>query len=160
MENKIKGPKIKKESNLIKENKKYQEKKESEKQTKKKIHFQKIRGKKINKNIITSIDKKKLFYIVLVIIDIIITIYFARKNAANYVKINEEHTIFVGDTKNLIFGRNYISLITTIFFFIYTCLANRILFREKTTKKFIITTFIFYFILNIILFLLFTKRIY
>ena len=120
----------------------------------------KLEDKKKLKTILISINKKKLFFIILIIIDIIINIYFARKNVANYVKLTKEHTIFIGDTKNLIFGRNYISLLTTIFFFIYTSLANRILFREKTTKKFIITTFLFYFILNIILFLIFTKRVY
>ena len=169
MENKIKIKNIKKEPKLSKDtkvNKTVSEKKEQIKTIKKKSQSQKIRikndkeTKTTSSTILTKLNNKKLFFIAVIIIDIIITIYFARKNIANYIKIDGSEAKFVGETKNIVFGRNYITLITTSFFFIYTCLSNKILFHEKITKKFVITTFFFYLILNIILFIIFTKRVY
>ena len=92
--------------------------------------------KKFNpKNILT---KQNITYFILLILDIIIIIYSARHNYANYVSINQEKSIFVGDSKDLLFGKNYITLITTIFFFVYTLLLNKALFHKKNTKKFIL----------------------
>lgn len=114
--------------------------------------------KKFNpKNILT---KQNITYFILLILDIIIIIYSARHNYANYVSINQEKSIFVGDSKDLLFGKNYITLITTIFFFVYTLLLNKALFHKKNTKKFILLFLTVLLILNITLFFIFTKRVY
>lgn len=107
-----------------------------------------------------KLAKKNIFYLIILILDITIIIYSARHNFANYVSINGTKSIFIGETKNLLFGRNYITLITTIFFFCYITLSNKILFKQKTTKKGLIYLLIFLLVLNISLFYIFTKRVY
>lgn len=128
-----------------------------------KIHKRPINQKKYNLfNKIKSklITKENMFYTVLLILDIAIIIYSARHNYANYILLDNSKKMFVGRTKNLLFGKNYITLITTTFFYIYILLSNKILFHKKNTSKFVITTIIILLILNITLFYLFTKRIY
>lgn len=137
-------------------------KKVEEQQSKNKIKNNKTKSqkekKKFNpKNILT---KRNITYFILLILDIAIIIYSARHNYANYVSINQEKSIFVGDSKDLLFGKNYITLITTIFFFVYTLLLNKALFHKKNTKKFIIFLLLLLLILNITLFFIFTKRVY
>lgn len=141
---------------------------------KQKEKVNKIKGQRINKNskiekkknfslieaIKTKISKKNIFYLVLLILDIVIIIYSARHNYANYVSIDGTSSTFIGDTKDLFFGKNYITLITTAFFFVYTCLTNKFLFQRKNTKKFIFTLLTFLLILNLLLFFIFTKRVY
>lgn len=112
-------------------------------------------------NILTVIkNKKNIFYTVLIIIDIIIIIYFARHNFANYVSLEGSKSVFIGDKKDLLFGKNYITLITTLFFYIYILISNKMLFHQKNTKKFSISLLIFLILLNTILFFIFTKRVY
>lgn len=141
---------------------------------KQKEKVNKIKGQRINKNskienkknfslieiIKNKISKKNIFYLVLLILDIVIIIYSARHNYANYVSVGGSTPTFIGDTKDLFFGKNYITLITTIFFFVYTCLTNKFLFQRKNTKKFVFTVLISLLILNLLLFFIFTKRIY
>lgn len=115
---------------------------------------------KIKNSIKKLFTKRNIFNIIVIIIDISLTIYFARHNVANYVKITEKTTKFIGKTRNLLFGRNYINLITTAFFFLYICISNKYLFQKKITKKFLISTLIILLILNITLFLIFTKKVY
>ena len=74
--------------------------------------------------------------------------------------INKKETFFVGDVKDLLFGKNYISLIVTIFFFTYTLLLNKFLFHKKNTKLGILKLFLLIFLINTTLFFLFTERIY
>jgi hypothetical protein len=106
------------------------------------------------------ITKETIFYFILLVLDIAIIIYSARHNYANYVSLDNTKKVFVGKTKHLLFGKNYITLITTIFFYVYILLSNKILFHKKNKKKFIVTTALILLILNITLFYLFTKRIY
>ncbi len=120
----------------------------------------KKKEKNNTKNIFESKTAQIIIYLILLIVDITIVIYCARRNYANYVSIKEIGEIFVGNTKNLLFGRNYITLIITFFFFVYALLCNKFLFNKKTTKKNIILTIIFLLILNITLFYIFTKKIY
>lgn len=99
-------------------------------------------------------------YLIMLILDIAIIIYSARNNHANYVTLTNNQSMFVGDTKDLLFGKNYITLIITFFFFIYTLLTNKLLFHIKNTQKFIIILLISLLTLNTVLFFIFTKRIY
>ena len=117
-----------------------------------KIHSIQERQKKTNKK--SFVLKNILF-----LIDIILVIYVARKNVVNYVKISDQK-IFVSDTKNLLVGRNYITLVVTGFFYLYFCIIHRFFFHEKNTKKFLVTSFFVLLILNCLLFFLFTKRVY
>ena len=94
-----------------------------------------LKSKKEKINIKSKLNKRTIMYIILLILDIIIIIYSARHNYANYITINEDRKMFVGDSKDLLFGKNYITLITTFFFFIYTLLANKILFHKKIQKN-------------------------
>ncbi len=119
----------------------------------------KEKNKKINiiKNRLT---KQNLFYFILSIIDIVFIIYCARHNYANYVTNPTEGTFFIGDSKDLLFGKNYIVIIFTCFIYIYLLLANRIFFNLKHTKKKMLKLFIAIFLINTVLFFIFTKRIY
>lgn len=107
-----------------------------------------------------EIQKKNqnIFYLVLAIVDVATIIYFARHNIVNYVKVGEK-TVLISSTKNLLLGKNYIVLITSAFFYIYTIVTRKILFKQNLTKKFILFLLAFIFGLNIALFYLFTKKI-
>ena len=101
---------------------------------------------------------KNIFYLVLAIVDVVTIIYFARHNIVNYVKVGEK-TVLISSTKNLLLGKNYIVLITSAFFYIYTIVTRKILFKQNLTKKFVLLLLAFIFGLNIALFYLFTKKI-
>ena len=119
--------------------------------------------KKETKEIQNPFKNKKrqvLIYVILVLIDITLIIYSAKRNYINYVTLKGLGNISFGTTKDLLFGKNYITLIITFFFFTYILLCNKLLFDKKNTKIRTILTLIGLLILNIILFYIFTKRIY
>ena len=109
-----------------------------------------------------NINYKKviIIYSILLLIDIIMTIYFAKHNYVNYVSLPGNERILVSKTRKLLFGRNYITIIISLFFYIYTLLCNKYILQIKNNKKLIISTIIFYLILNISLFYIFTQKIY
>ena len=77
---------------------------------------------KHNKNIINLIKEKLtkqyLLYLLIALINLTFIIYCARHNYANYVKSEQDGTFFIGDSKDLLFGKNYIVIIFTSFIFI------------------------------------------
>ena len=107
-----------------------------------------------------KVTPSKIIFLLIYMIDVIIIIYFAGNNKAQYVLSKSGKSIFIGDTKNLLFGRKYISLVTTFFFFSYICLLKKMLLRKKMTLNFIAKVFFSLLLINEILFLVFTKRIY
>lgn len=107
-----------------------------------------------------KITKKNILYLLISLVDIIFIIYCARHNYANYATIPNEESFFVGDSKDLLFGKNYIVLIFTIFIYIYVILANKLFFKIKYSKKNILKKFLIIFLINTIIFFIFTKRIY
>ena len=128
-------------------------------------------AKKINKKSTTKNQKKakeikiklkdsKFYSIILTLIDISIIIYSAKHNYVNYVSLPGKGKILIGTTKNIVFGRNYITLIVTCFICIYTFICNKYLFNIKNTKKRVLLTILFYLIINLVLFYLFTNKIY
>ena len=145
---------INKEKNNNKNIKKTNKKNNNKSKDNKKQLDSRLKEKLLNRR------NQKIIYGIIVIIDILIIIYSARNNFANYATIKDEGKVFIGSTKNLLFGRNYITLIITLFFSIYILLCNKLLFNRKNTKKSIIKTLIFLLILNVVLFYIFTKRIY
>ena len=116
--------------------------------------------KKINNFIKTKLTKQNLYYLLIALIDLIFMIYAARHNYANYANSPTEGTIFIGDSKDLLFGKNYITIVFTVFIYIYIILSNKIFFNMKQSKKNMLKLFIILFIINIIIFFAFTKRIY
>ena len=122
------------------------------------------KGKKstVKNNKQENINYKKviIIYSILLLIDIIMIIYFAKHNYVNYVSLPGNERILVSKTRKLLFGRNYITIIISLFFYIYTLLCNKYILQIKNNKKLIISTIIFYLILNISLFYIFTQKIY
>ena len=104
-----------------------------------------------NKNILVGIG--------LAIVDIVLIIYVARNNVANYVNVNGED-IFIGETKNLLLGRNYITLVISAFIYLYGLLINKVLLKNKISKKNLILLFIGILLFNMIMFCIFTNRVY
>ena len=104
-----------------------------------------------NKNIIIGLC--------LLIMDIILIIYVASSNAVNYVNVNGEE-IFVGKTRNLLLGRNYITLVVSAFIFLYGLLINKVIVRKKINIKKMILIFGGILLFNMILFCIFTNRVY
>ncbi len=102
--------------------------------------------------------KRILVHFALIVIDVILVWYMARRNMVHLVQLDGED-ILLGTNRVLLFGRNYINLIIIVFFFGYTILLQRFFFRRKLTWKFILGALLFYFILNIVLFSNFTVRI-
>lgn len=114
---------------------------------------------KQKKSLEVFLKNKNYLYVIVVVINILFTIFMARQNKINYVNITGRN-VMLGENNYLYFGRNYINLVIIGFFSIYTMLLRRFLIKKKLTWKFVILTLIFYFILDIILFCIFTKRIF
>ena len=122
--------------------------------------------KRKNNNISKYIKKLKKYltktnitYITILLLDIILTIYLARQNMVNYAVVLDEE-IFISRTRYLLLGRNYINLITTPFFYLYLCIINKFYLHNKNTKKFLLYSLLLLTIINITLFIIFTKKIY
>lgn len=105
------------------------------------------------------LNKVNITYFVFLLVDIVLVIYLARQNIINYaVILNKE--IFVSKTRYLLWGRNYVNVIVIAFFYIYGCLLNKFFLRRKLSKKFLIGLLAILLVLNILLFIIFTKRVY
>lgn len=144
--------------------------KKSVKQKKKEVNKTlniKIRGRKIRTNRVEMkqswlrkvFSKRNITYLVLLLLDISLVIYVARKNIVNYVEFGG-YDLFVGEKKILFLGRNYINVIITVFFYAYFCMMNRFFLKQKNTKRFLFILFFGLVILNGVLFYLFVKRVY
>ena len=105
------------------------------------------------------LTKVNITYFIFFLIDIILVIYLARCNKVNYVMMFDEE-IFLSKTKYLLWGRNYVNIILTTFFYIYGCLLNKFYLKRKNTKKFLLWLLAILLLLNILLFIIFTKKIY
>ena len=123
----------------------------------------KVSKKKTNKkeklNLKKYITKQNIIYLIIAISDIFLIIYSARKNMINYVKI-ENKKMYLGAKTNLIFGRNYISLVTTLVVYIYTLLINKVYFKKKINIKNYIIFLILLLLSNCLIFYIFTNRVY
>lgn len=119
----------------------------------------KKKNKKQKLNLKKYITKQNIIYLIIAISDIFLIIYSARKNMINYVKI-ENKKMYLGAKTNLIFGRNYISLVTTLVVYIYTLLINKVYFKKKTNIKNYIIFLILLLLLNCLIFYIFTNRVY
>lgn len=113
-----------------------------------------------DKNILKKyLNKVNVTYFLLFLFDVVLVIYLARKNIINYVEVLDEE-ILVGKMKYLFLGRNYINVVVILFFYIYICLINRFFLHRKNTVKFLLLSLVVLVILNILLFILFSKRVY
>ena len=123
----------------------------------------KVSKKKTNKqqklNLKKYITKQNIIYLIIAISDIFLIIYSARRNMINYVKI-ENKKMYLGAKTNLIFGRNYISLVTTLVVYIYTLLINKVYFKKKINIKNYIIFLILLLLSNCLIFYIFTNRVY
>ena len=115
----------------------------------------------VNKELLFSkcLTKVNITYFIFFLIDIILVIYLARGNRVNYVLIFDEE-IFVSKTKYLLWGRNYVNVIVTVFFYIYGCLLNKFYLKRKNSNKFLLSLLGILLVLNVLLFVIFTKRVY
>jgi len=104
-------------------------------------------------------DKNLLLVGILFIIDVILIVCFAKDNYANYAKVNGE-SIFVGKTRNLLFGRNYIGLIVTLFIYFYGLLVNKVCLKNKLNIKWLVWLLVGLLLFNMLLFYGFTNKIY
>lgn len=106
-----------------------------------------------------SFHKTAIVYSLLFICDVFLVIYCAKRNKVHYVEILNK-SVFIGKTRDMIFGRNYINLIITFFFFGYFLIMNRFFLHRKNTKIFVISSFFLFVVVNFLLFYLFTEKIY
>lgn len=106
-----------------------------------------------------NLTKVNITYFILAVVDIILVIYTARGNIVNYVVILDEE-IFMSKTSYLLFGRNYVNLVIISFFYVYTLLVTKFYLKKEITKKFLGILFLIIFIINILLFYIFTKKVY
>lgn len=105
------------------------------------------------------LTKDNITYFSLLLFDIVLVIYLARQNIVNYAVVMDEE-IFVSKTKYLLWGRNYVNVIVIAFFYVYICLVNKFFLKKKNTKKFLLWLFGILVIINVLLFVIFTKRVY
>jgi len=106
------------------------------------------------------LTKKNIIYLLIAIADIFLVIYTARRNNINYITLDKENYVYLGSKTNLIFGRNYITIVISLVVYIYYLLLNKIYFKTKLTKKRIIIPIFIIFIINCLIFYLFTNKVY
>lgn len=124
------------------------------------IRKNKIVNKFKEDNMFKSLTKKELIsYISLFLVDVILVIFCAKQNIVHYVDYGDMN-FFVSKTRYLLWGRNYVNLIIITFFYIYGCVMNRFFLQRRNTKKFLIWFLVSLLVVNVILFLIFTKRVY
>ena len=117
---------------------------------------QQLDKKKSFKNFITN---KNYIYIFLILINIVFTIYIAKKNSVHYVKVLN-NDVLISNDKLLFLGRGYINLLIIGFFSLYTILIDKFLLKKKITFKSSIFIILLYSILDVVLFYLFINRIF
>lgn len=110
-------------------------------------------------NLKKFMTKANIVYLIVFLLDVFLIIYVARKNIVHCVSFAGDNLV-MGDKKNLFFGRNYISILITMFFYLYICTIHSLFLKRKVNKKFLIGLFFGLFLLNVILFYVFTIRIY
>lgn len=120
--------------------------------------------KSVNKkenNKFVSLLKNKMFivYIILLVLDLGLIIYAARGNVVNIVNINGRD-MYVGEFKNLLFGRNYVSLVITLFIYLYFMVVDKFFLKNKFNIKKYLLVLICLILFNILMFYLFVNRVY
>lgn len=119
----------------------------------------KIKKKKFEKKDFILKNKGKLISLFLFLFDVFLIIYVARGNIANYAVVNGEE-VFVGKTKNLLLGRNYITIVVSLFIYLYGLVINKFVMKKKISIKKLILIFGLILLFNMIMFYLFTKKVY
>lgn len=104
-------------------------------------------------------NKEYLVYFFIMICDMVLVIYCACQNKVQYVKMLGKD-IFVGKSQDMFFGKNYINVIIIMFFGIYLLAVRKRLFHKGVTKKSLMITFCGVILINLVLFYIFTKRVY
>lgn len=122
----------------------------------KKEKKQQLEKKKSFKNFIKN---KNYIYIFLILINIVFTIYIAKKNSVHYVKVLN-NDVLISNDKLLFLGRGYINLLIIGFFSLYTILIDKFLLKKKITFKSSIFIILLYSILDVVLFYLFINKIF
>jgi hypothetical protein len=138
---------------------KFRVKRKKENKKKRSPKLKKNGNKENDFNIIRYFNKFNITYFILFLLDIFLVIYLARKNVVNYVVVRDEE-FFVSKTRYLLWGRNYVNVIVIGFFYGYFCLVNKFFLKRENSKKFLALIFISIVIINVLLFVLFTKRVY
>ena len=113
----------------------------------------------IKKSFKNFIKNKNYIYIFLILINIVFTIYIAKKNSVHYVKVLN-NDVLISNDKLLFLGRGYINLLIIGFFSLYTILIDKFLLKKKITFKSSILIILLYSILDVVLFYLFINRIF
>ena len=105
------------------------------------------------------LNDKNYIYFFLIVVNVLFTIFIAKKNSINYATVFGKNILITEKTYAFL-GRNYINLFIILFFSFYTILLKKVLMKKKITWKFVAFSFLFYFILDILLFYYFTKHIF
>ena len=118
----------------------------------KKCSIDKKKGKKL-------LSKENFIYLFIVLINIVFTIYIAQKTSIHYAKVLGNN-ILVTNNLYMFFGRKYVNLLIIGFFSLYTILIRKFILKRKNKLSTFFFILLFYFLLDILLFYIFTKRIF
>lgn len=116
----------------------------------------KVNNVKLKKKII---NKTSITYLGLILFDVLLTIYIARQNVINYVVIADKK-IMISKLNYLLLGRNYVNVVLMLFFYGYTCIVNKFFLKRKNSIKFLILVFGLIVCINLLLFYLFSNKVY
>ena len=93
--------------------------------------------------------------IFLILINIVFTIYIAKKNSVHYVKVLN-NDVLISNDKLLFLGRGYINLLIIGFFSLYTIWIDKFLLKKKITFK----SSILIILLSVLILLIGISRVY
>lgn len=105
------------------------------------------------------INKTSITYLGLILFDVLLTIYIARQNIINYVVIVDKK-VMMSKLSYLLLGRNYVNVVLMLFFYGYTCLVNKFFLKRKNSIKFLILLLVVVVCINLLLFYLFSNKVY
>ncbi len=104
-------------------------------------------------------NKVTVSYILIFLLDIVLVIFCATKNKVNYTSILGDEFV-IGKNSAMFLGRNYVNVFITLFFYLYILAINKVFLHVKNTRGKMIMFFLCLVILNLVLFFVFTKRVY
>ena len=104
-------------------------------------------------------DRNDIISLFMLLCDVAVVIFCALKNKVQYVNIMDRD-ILIGETRDMLLGKNYVVIIITLFFFVYYLWMNRLIFKKSINLKRMALVLMLLFFINCMFFYVFTVRIY
>ena len=104
-------------------------------------------------------NKKCIVHLFLLFLDILLVLFCAFKNKVHYVDFFSS-SVLVGNTWDMLLGRNCVNVIITFFFWFYIMAIDKFYFKKNFSFKRGFVLLLLLIFINFSLFYIFTRRVY